>query len=171
MTDSTSTAPAAPRQRVLDTLSTLAIGTASAALLGLVIVQGWQVFARYVLNNSPSWTEPVTLLLLSTAMALGAATGVHEHRHFAFSLLADALGARAQSIAQALSAGIITLIGGVLTGWSAVLLVDGWPVRLAGASLPQSINYLPLTIGGALITLFAFDRAVRALRPAPLETR
>nr|MBP8908295.1 TRAP transporter small permease [Pseudoxanthomonas sp.] len=41
---------------------------AAIALVGLVLVQSWQVFTRYVLNDSPSWTEPVTLLLLATAM-------------------------------------------------------------------------------------------------------
>lgn len=171
MTESGSAAPIGARQRMLDALSNLAIGTASAALLGLVVVQGWQVFARYVLNNSPSWTEPVTLLLLSTAMALGAATGVREHRHFAFSLLADGLGERARAMAHALAALVIAAIGAVLTGWAAVLLVDGWPVKLAGAPLPQSINYLPLMVGGALITLFALDRLLQALRPARAEAR
>ena len=62
----------------------LAIAHRRAALLGLVVVQGWQVFARYVLNDSPSWTEPVALLLLSTAMSLGAAAGVQRGRHFGF---------------------------------------------------------------------------------------
>ncbi|HAI47332.1 MAG TPA: TRAP transporter permease DctQ, partial [Stenotrophomonas sp.] len=68
--------PSAP-QRLLNGIAEVAIHIAVLALLGLVVVQGWQVFARYVINDSPSWTEPVTLLLLATAMSLGAATGVH----------------------------------------------------------------------------------------------
>lgn len=155
--------------RMLDRLSGAAIALAAAALLGLVAVQAWQVIARYVLNDSPSWTEPVTLLLLSTAMGLGAATGVREQRHFGFPLLADALGPRAQRWARALAAAVIALIGAVLTGWGSLLLVDGWAVRLAGAPLPQSINYLPLTLGGALMTVFAFDQLRRVLRAAPSQ--
>ena len=65
--------PASPAQHALDRIAGIAIAVAAAALLGLVVVQGWQVFTRYVLNDSPSWTEPVTLLLLATAMSLGAA--------------------------------------------------------------------------------------------------
>src|SRR5690606_27096067 len=61
----------APAPGLLDRLGSLAIGIAALSLAGLVVVQGWQVVARYVFNNSPSWTEPVTLLLLSTAMSLG----------------------------------------------------------------------------------------------------
>ncbi|RPE75926.1 TRAP transporter small permease [Vulcaniibacterium tengchongense] len=161
----TATPPAADAlARVLDRLSALAIGIAAASLAGLVVVQGWQVFARYVLNDSPSWTEPVTLLLLSTAMAMGAATGVRENRHFGFFLLADALGPRGHRLVEALGGLVVAAIGAVLAGWSAALLADGWDVHLAGAPLPQSINYLPLSLGGALMAAFALDRLRR--RPA-----
>jgi TRAP-type C4-dicarboxylate transport system permease small subunit len=142
-------------QRFADQLAKLAIGIAAVALLGLVLVQGWQVIARYLLNDSPSWTEPVTLLLLSTAMSLGAATGVHTHRHFSFSLLADALPPRLRHVMQILQALVIMVIGLVLAYWGSILFLDGLHIPVAGASLPDSIEYLPLAISGALMALFA----------------
>jgi TRAP-type C4-dicarboxylate transport system permease small subunit len=156
----------APRS-VLDRISDGAIAIAAVALAGLVLVQGWQVVARYVLNASPSWTEPVTLLLLSTAMSLGAAAGVHTRRHFSFSLMAEAMRPGARRLAEAVSVLVIVAIGATLAGWSGVLLVDGLDVRAAGAPLPQSINYLPLGVGGALMALFALARVPALL--APLE--
>lgn len=39
-------ATAGPAQRLLDRIADIAINCAVAALLGLVVVQGWQVFAR-----------------------------------------------------------------------------------------------------------------------------
>ena len=68
MTDTPATAVASPAQRVLDSIAAVVIAIAAIALVGLVLVQSWQVFTRYVLNDSPSCTEPVTLLLLATAM-------------------------------------------------------------------------------------------------------
>ena len=155
----------------LDRVSDGAIAIAAIALGGLVLVQGWQVVARYVLNDSPSWTEPVTLLLLSTAMSLGAAAGVHTRRHFSFSLMAEAMRPGARRLAEAVSVLVIVAIGATLAGWSAVLLVDGLGVRAAGAPLPQSINYLPLTVGGALMAVFALARvpALLAGRDAGAE--
>lgn len=162
-----SAAPADAPRRPLDRLSDAAIALAALSLLGLVAVQAWQVFARYVINDSPSWTEPVTLLLLSTAMSLGAATGVRENRHFGFFLLADALGPRAHRAVDALVAAVIVAIGAVLAAWSTQLLLDGLDVRMAGAPLPQSVNYLPLALGGALMVVFALDR-LRLAIAAPL---
>ncbi|MFN3842868.1 MAG: TRAP transporter small permease [Rehaibacterium terrae] len=165
----TDTASATPDRdalgRALDLLARLAIALAAAALLGLVVVQGWQVFARYLLNASPSWTEPVTLLLLATAMGFGAAAGVRDNRHFGFFLLAEAAGPRGRRLFELLGAAVMLLLGMAMAGWSARLLLDGWDVRLAGAPLPQSINFLPLALGGALIALFALDRLRRAWRP------
>jgi hypothetical protein len=58
---------------------------------------------------------------------------------------------------------VIAAIGVVVAGWSAVLLADGWNVKIAGAPMPQSINFLPLCVGGALMVLFALHRLVLAL--------
>ncbi|QNH19200.1 TRAP transporter small permease [Xanthomonas sp. GW] len=169
MTDHAIAVPVAPLQRLLDRISNLAIGIAAAALLGLVVVQGWQVFTRYVLNDSPSWTEPVTLLLLSTAMSLAAAAGVHTRRHFGFFLLAEKMHARVRRAIDLIRPLMIVAIGAVIAWWGGVLLLDGLDIKMAGASLPQSINYLPLSIGGALMSVFALYQAWQALRPATAE--
>ncbi|WP_312770875.1 TRAP transporter small permease [Pseudoxanthomonas mexicana] len=161
--------PATPLQRGMDALSNVAIAVAVAALLGLVVVQGWQVIARYVINDSPSWTEPVTVLLLTTAMSLGAAAGVHTNRHFGFFLLADAVGPRLKKALHAVSPLVIAAIGAVMAYWGAVLLFDGLDIRIAGAPMPQSIGYLPLSLGGLLMVVFALYRMFLVLRAPPTD--
>jgi TRAP-type C4-dicarboxylate transport system permease small subunit len=158
MSDTVQTPPLPPLHAAMRQLARLSVGLAAIALLGLVLVQGWQVIARYVLNDSPSWTEPVTVLLLSATMAFGAAAGVYEDRHFRFSLLADALPLAWKRMLHAIVQGIVALIGAVIAGWGAILFFDGLDIRTAGAALPQSANYLPLAIGGALMALFALAR-------------
>lgn len=163
---SAATAAASPAQRVLDSIAAVVIAIAAIALVGLVLVQSWQVFTRYVLNDSPSWTEPVTLLLLATAMGMGAAAGVHTNRHFGFYLLHDHLRPGARKLIDVLVALVIIGIGTTMAWWGAILLVDGLGIRAAGARLPQSINYLPLSAGGALMALFALNRLTQVFRPA-----
>lgn len=150
----------------LDRLAQAATVVAAAALVGLVLVQGWQVFARYVINDSPSWTEPLTLLLLSTAMSFAAAAGVRTGRHFSFVLLADAVGPGAKRAMAAISELVVGTIGACLAIGAGVLWLDGLAVQMAGAPLPQSSAYLPLSIGGALMVVFALQRLLTALRPA-----
>ncbi len=162
---SAATTAASPAQRVLDSIAAVVIAIAAIALVGLVLVQSWQVFTRYVLNDSPSWTEPVTLLLLATAMGMGAAAGVHTHRHFGFYLLHDHVRPGVRKLIDVLVALVIIGIGLTMAWWGAILLVDGLDIRAAGARLPQSINYLPLSAGGALMALFALNRLVQVFAP------
>lgn len=145
----------------LDHLATGATGVAAFGLAGMVLVQGWQVVARYLLNASPSWTEPLTLLLLATTLSFGAAAGVHARSHFAFPLLVRLLPEGAQRTLARLTALVVICIGGLLAAGGGFLVADTWPVKLAGAPLPQGVMFLPLTIGGALMALFALPQLLR----------
>jgi TRAP-type C4-dicarboxylate transport system permease small subunit len=169
-TPATSEPATPPLARALDTLARVATIIAALALLALVAVEGWQVFARYVRNDSPGWTEPLALLLVNTAMMLGAAVGVRRDTHFGFSLAVDAMPPRARAAVLMLTNLVIVLIGGLLARWGVALLRDNWDVPMAGAGLPQGLIFAPTVVGGVLMALFAIARFVgaRARTPAPV---
>ena len=151
--------------RGIDRLAAWALSLGCVALASMAAVQGWQVFARYVLNDSPGWTEPVALLLLNTVMMLGAAIGVRLGSHFRFGLLAEKLPAAGQRALHAFTHLLIAAVGFVLAVWGARLAVDGWDVALAGTGLPQGAMLVPVCLGGALMALFAIEHIV--LGPPP----
>lgn len=153
-----------------DRLAGFAVAVAGTALVGMVAVQALQVFARYVLNDSPGWTEPVALLLLNTAMSFGAAAGVHRGSHFGFFILVHRSPPRLRRWLLAFSHLVIASIGAVLAVWGGELLLDGLDVPMAGAPLPQSAVYAPMALGGALMAVFALQRLAAALT-APLTDR
>ncbi len=150
-------------------LARVAMTIACASLVGMTLVEAWQVFARYVLNASPVWTEPVALLLMSAAMMFGAATGVRSESHFGFFLALHVSPPRVCAVLLALGRLIVAVVGAVLAFWGAVLLADGWSTPMAGAPLPQGLYFLPIGAGGALITLFALERLVSAAPPPSPE--
>lgn len=150
----------------LTLIARCAITIACVALITMTLVEAWQVFARYVLNDSPSWTEPVALLLMSAAMMFGAAVGVRNEAHFGFFLLVHLASPPVRRVLVSISRLMIIAIGLLLAYWGGVLLADGWDVRMAGAPLPQGLYFLPICVGGGLIALFAFERVLVA--PAAL---
>jgi TRAP-type C4-dicarboxylate transport system permease small subunit len=149
-----------PLNSILGRLATLAIGIAAAAIVCMAAVEVWQVFARYVMNDSPSWTEPVALLLMSTAMMFGAAAGVRSNRHFGFFLLLDYVGAGARRALFLIARGIATAVGLLLTLWGWRMLSESWDFPMAGAPLPQGMVFVPVCLGGALIALFALEQII-----------
>lgn len=160
-----------PFERPRGALAWLALACtvlAGVALLGIALVQLWQVLARYVLNDSPGWTEPVTLLLLSTAMMFAAAAGVRSNAHFGFFVLLHALPARGRRACEVLAALVAAGLGALLVAGGVALVAGDWSVAMPGTRLPQGMLYLPLCGGGVLMALFALERAVTVLR-APAE--
>ena len=143
---------------VMQTIDRATLVLACLGLLGMAIVQGWQVFARYVLNDSPSWTEPVALLFMSTTMMFGAAAGVRANRHFGFFILVESVGGRMRFALLAIARLTAAAIGLMLAVWGLKMLMDAWDYPIAGAPLPQGLVYLPMSLGGLLIAAFALER-------------
>ncbi|MGH8025944.1 MAG: TRAP transporter small permease, partial [Pseudoxanthomonas sp.] len=112
----------------LDRLARLTSWIAGLALISMAAVQAWQVFARYVLNASPDWTEPVALLLLNTAMMFGAAVGVRAESHFGFFIARDAAPPAVARAMRGFSRLVVATVGALLTWWGAVLAADSWEV-------------------------------------------
>ena len=153
--------------RALDWLASLAMALAGAALVGMALVQAWQVFARYVMNDSPGWTEPLALLLMSFAVMFGAAVAVRRETHFAFQTLLHGLPGRPQWLLKSVSRLIAAASGAGLMVFGGMLMVDEWPVAMAGAPLPSGLKFAGLCVGGALILLFAVERLLTGDYRAP----
>lgn len=141
-------------------LAKLAIAVAAASLCVLVLVLLWQVVGRYALNDSPGWTEPVALILMSVAALFGAAIAVRRESHFNFPTLVEAAPAPVRVALKTLSRLIAFGFGVALAGYGWFLMADSWSVPMAGAPAPEGLSYIGVCLGGALITIFALERLI-----------
>ena len=151
------------RKNALDWLETASLVIAGLSLIAVVVVQAWQVFARYILNNSPSWTEPMALVFIATTAMFGAAIGARRETHFGFPLLADSAPPFIRGLCRAVSRLAMAGLGAGLSFYGWVLALDAWSVPMAGAPLPTGLRFLPVAIGGAVIAIFALERLARGL--------
>lgn len=152
--------PATPPS-ALAPLARAAIAIAGVALVTMAGIQAWQVFARYVLNDAPSWTEPLALLCMSTTMMFGAAAGVHSGRHFGFFIAVEHARPALRRLMQLIARAIAASVGILFALWGGDMMIDAWDYRVAGAALPQGIVFLPLCLGGVLIALFSIEQLIR----------
>lgn len=166
----TGTTGATGRKGPLDQLETLTAVIACVALVGVVAVQAWQVFARYVLNASPSWTEPLALILVATAAMFGAAIGARKETHFNFPTIADAMPGPIKALCRILARLALFTTGAGLAVYGAMLAADSMAVQMAGVAIPVGLRFVPVALGGALIALFSLERLISrpALAPAPM---
>jgi TRAP-type C4-dicarboxylate transport system permease small subunit len=155
-------APPPSRPSALAPLARFAVAVAGIALVAMAGIQAWQVFARYVLNDPPSWTEPLALLCMSTTMMFGAAAGVHANKHFGFFIAVEHAKPNVRRVLRLIARSIAAAIGIMLALWGGDMMTDAWDYQIAGAPLPQGIVFLPLCLGGALIAIFAIEQLVRS---------
>jgi len=67
--------------KILNLLSKICLILAGVALVTMTLMFAWLVYGRYVLNDTPTWVEQVSHLLLMVIAFLGAAVGVRQDTH------------------------------------------------------------------------------------------
>ncbi len=143
--------------RAASRVASALIQLGAAGLVAMTVIVGWQVFGRYALASSPSWTEGAALVLMIWYVMLAAAAGVYEGFHIRITLLEDLLGARAAA-ARAVAHAIVAALGVVLLIYGAELcwLVRGTTVPALGIS--RALVYLPMPLAGLGMLVFAVLR-------------
>jgi TRAP-type C4-dicarboxylate transport system permease small subunit len=149
--------------RVVNRIATVALWSAAVGLVAMTTAIAWQVFGRYVLNDSPHWTEPGSLLLMSWFILIGAAVGVRESDHLGFEIGLAMAPPRLRLAMRVTSFGLIALFGIGMAWYGAKLAAGTWTAMMSGLSIPQGVDYLPLVIGGVLIALFAAEKLLHLL--------
>jgi TRAP-type C4-dicarboxylate transport system permease small subunit len=129
----------------------------------MTLFVGYQVFGRYVLNESPSWTEPASLLLMSWFILLGAAVGVREGVHLGFESALHAAPRPLRRLMLGITEVLVIGFGACMSWYGVQLAAETWNSNMAGLSIPQGMDYLPLAFGGALIAIFALEKLVLLL--------
>jgi TRAP-type C4-dicarboxylate transport system permease small subunit len=126
-------------------------------LVAMTAIIGWQVFGRFVLASSPSWTEQFSLVLMIWYVMFAAAAGVREGFHIRIALLEERLGPRGKGLRRIIAA-IVALMGLVFVVYGAMLC---WGVRgnvIPSLGISRAFAYIPLPVSGGLMTGFAIER-------------
>jgi TRAP-type C4-dicarboxylate transport system permease small subunit len=145
----------------LSKVSTAALWLAGAGLILMTAFVAWQVFGRYVLNSSPSWTEPGAVMLMSWFIFLGAAVGVRENYHLGFDVLLYVLPDGSKSALRTISDIAVAAFGLGMVCYGSQLVALTWASTLPSLGLPGGFDYLPVVAGGFLICLFSLERMAR----------
>jgi TRAP-type C4-dicarboxylate transport system permease small subunit len=147
--------------------SCLKLGVAGLVLLLMAVL--WQVFGRYVLNNTPTWAESLALLLVLYVTMLGCAVGVRDAGHIGMELLGPMLPERFH-MPMAILIHALTLSFGVLMAWQCSVMLEsvrGYMIPTLGIS--ESFRYVPLVAAGALIVLFSIEHIVALVHGVEVE--
>lgn len=141
-------------------LSRWAMYIAVACLLGIVGVVVGSVIWRYILNDAPSWSEQVALMLVINVAMFGAAAGVRDEGHIGMESLTGLLPKKAQFWLGSL-VGVITIVFGIALAWGcATMALSVWPNSIPTLGISEAFRYLPCVAAGVLIVLFSIEHLI-----------
>nr|WP_286009664.1 TRAP transporter small permease [Salinicola sp. S1-1-2] len=138
----------------MDGLARLCLIVAGVLLVFLILSFGWLVFGRYVLNDTPTWIEQSSLLIVVYITCLGAAAGVRFNSHLSIDFLREGAPRIPRIVMHAIADGFVLLFGAFMAwqGWLMVMNNVGRPIPMLGLS--ESWRALPLVICGGLMVVF-----------------
>jgi TRAP-type C4-dicarboxylate transport system permease small subunit len=157
--------------RICALLSRASLVLAIAGLLAVVVCVQWQVFGRYVLNDTPTWAEALAMLLVLFVTAFGLAVGVRDAGHIGLESLVALLPDHWRRRIELLIHALIAVFGALMvqSGW--MWASAKWNEKKPMLPVPDGIDYVPLVIAGSLIVLFSMEHIVanlqgREIKPA-----
>ncbi|MBP2297602.1 TRAP transporter small permease [Azospirillum picis] len=137
------------------------------AIAGLMLIVGvvfFQVFGRYVLNNSPTWAESLAILLVLYVTLIGAAVGVRDAGHIGLESLLVMLSDSARRKMDVLIYALVGAFGACMAynGWVLGNSVSGY--LIPNLHISEAFRYVPLVLSGVLIVLFSIEHIVAIVR-------
>jgi tripartite ATP-independent transporter DctM subunit len=124
-------------------------------LTGGVVVVVLGVIFRYFLSSPLQWSDEVAIAVLIAIAFLGGALALYRSEHLGVRFFRNSLSGRWADRADGFSAWVVLVVSACLT-WSSVPLLESVAGQTTVSGLlPASIDYYPLPVGGAVMSLFA----------------
>ncbi len=152
--------------KFLGAVSRVAILLAAGGLVVMTAIVGWQIFARYVLNDTPNWSERLSIFLMNWYILLAAAAGVREKFHLGLVIFRNAATGWLRIL---IDSSVYLAVGGF---GLAMILYGGrlakatWTHTIPTLGISNGWSYMPLPVAGVLIILFSMEHLAQLLRPA-----
>ncbi len=146
---------------VLGAIARVALWLAATCMILMTAFVGWQVWGRYVLNDSPNWTEALSILLMSWFILLGAAVGTREGFHLSFDLITHLVPRRAKVMMDVASDLVVLIFGAGMVVYGGQLALGTFGATIPVLHISVAHTYLPVVVGGALVAIFSLERLAR----------
>ena len=154
---------------VINTVAKAALWVSGTGLVVMTALIAWQVWGRYVMNSTPTWTEVSSVMVMGWFIILGAAVGLREGNHLSFDVLIYVLPQRVRLIFFSISDLVVLIFSLGMVVYGVQLAEKTWQNTVPLLGISGGFQYFALIAGGVLMALFAVERLLR--RAVGLPTR
>lgn len=153
-----------PVFRVLDLTARICITIAGIQLVTLIAIFGWLVFGRYVLNDTPTWVEQASLLLVVWITFLGGAAGIWNKAHLSIDFVREAMPPIFRIPLRWLAVIGVLIFAAYLAWYGFELAEKTWRRRIPMLAIAEGWRAVPMTICGVLSVFYSLYHLAMLLR-------
>ena len=131
---------------------------------------GFQDFlSSFLIEDGMAHFGRVAMLLVLFVTAFGLAVGVRDAGHIGLESLVMLLPEKWQHRIELLIHALVALFGVIMVygGWA--WAAAKWGEKKPMLPVPDGIDYVPIVIAGALVTLFSIEHIIALLRGTEVE--
>lgn len=132
-------------------------------LAALVVIVFYIFFGRYVLNDSPMWGEPLSLLLLTWMSILGSSMVVRTDEHLKVTMFDEKLGKKGVLATDILATVLIFVFAVFMIKYGLQLMQQARNNMMGGIKIPYRYMYLSLPVTGVAYLFALVSQWVRRL--------
>ena len=143
---------------IYKSLNAVAYGSlciAGVQLVILIVIFGWLVYGRYILNDTPTWVEQLSLLLVVWITFLGAGAGVWYKGHLSIDFIREAFPDVLRVPMRWLAVIGVLVFGGFLAWQGYTLAMKTWPRIIPMLGVNEGWRAVPMAICGVQVVVFS----------------
>lgn len=130
-------------------------------LVLMVIIIGVQVFYRYFLNFTPSWSEDLSLLFMIWFSFLGIALGVKRDTHLSIEFFFNRLSKNFQRFITDFNYILILFFSYILFTRGIILVRMTLNSKMPSLKVPTSVLYIVIPIMSVIIIIFLIQKFIK----------
>lgn len=133
------------------------------ALVALIPAFAWLVFGRYVLNETPTWVEQLSLILIVLITFPVAAACIRDNSHLSVSFFRDALPPKVAAFMALISYAAMVVFGYYMFIGGYDLVVFNWAKKMPIIHIPDGMRSIPMMVCGAGIAFYSVVHILKIL--------
>ncbi len=145
---------------LLAVFSAVSAVLAALCLVGMVGTVVYHIALRWFWKESPAWANEVAQLLMLYFSLFGAAFAYRAGLHIGVKILRNRAGRRLGRIWDMLLDLAAGAFGAAMVYWGLDLIGQLSDQTLPGSGLQVRWQYMPMILGGALLTIFAVEKII-----------
>ncbi|MEO9511269.1 MAG: TRAP transporter small permease subunit [Flavobacteriaceae bacterium] len=144
----------------------LKLGTLISTL-GFLISTLIQIYARFLLDSAPSWTEEASRFFFVYAMSFAAGLAMKDDYYVSLDVFYNKLTSKQQQIMDIIISLSIFLLFSIVGVFAVQYVVLGIPESSPSLGAPMSIAFISIVIMSLSICIYAFYSLKTNLKKTP----